>query len=117
MLLLYVENKCCSVFNGVLMFQLQTSTFFTRLIKLKKLCFACIDIDDEFKEYLNILVPRLLAPKNLLVKSINGSDVTCRGLLEYFKAYIKIFQGGELPEPKSMLQVYINMISMFYQSR
>jgi len=62
------------------------------------------DIDDEFKEYLSILVPRLLAPKNLLVKCINGSDVTCRGLVEYFKAYIKIFEGGELPEPKSMLQ-------------
>ena len=63
------------------------------------------DIDDEFKEYLEKLVPRLLAPKNLLVKSINGSDVTCRGLLEYFKSYMKIFEGGELPEPKSMLQV------------
>ncbi|XP_057314981.1 atlastin-2-like isoform X2 [Hydractinia symbiolongicarpus] len=62
------------------------------------------DIDDEFKEYLGKLIPRLLSPKNLLIKSINGSDVTCRGLVEYFKAYIKIFQGGELPEPKSMLQ-------------
>jgi len=62
------------------------------------------DIDDEFKEYLQLLAPYLLAPKNLLVKNINGSDVTCRGLLEYFKAYIKIFEGGDLPEPKSMLQ-------------
>lgn len=62
------------------------------------------DIDDEFKEYLSILVPRLLAPKNLLVKSINGSDLTCRELLEYFKSYMKVFAAGELPEPKTMLQ-------------
>lgn len=37
-------------------------------------------------------------------KEINGSKVTCRGLLEYFKAYIKIYQGEDLPHPKSMLQ-------------
>jgi len=62
------------------------------------------DIDDEFLEYLKVAVPRLLAPSNLVPKSINGTDITCLGLLQYFKAYIKIFQGGELPEPKSMLQ-------------
>lgn len=83
-------------------------SIFCKIVK----CECCIhllllDIDDEFKEYLATLVPRLLAPKNLLVKSINGSDVTCRGLVEYFKAYCKIFEGGDLPEPKSMLQVCI----------
>eukprot|EP00111_Clytia_hemisphaerica_P011671 TCONS_00034289-protein len=62
------------------------------------------DIDGEFKEYLDQLVPRLLAPSNLLVKSINGSDLTCRELLEYFIAYMKMFAAGELPEPKTMLQ-------------
>ena len=61
-------------------------------------------IDEDFQDYLKQLIPRLLAPENLVVKSINGSDITCLTLLQYFKAYIKIFQGGELPEPKSMLQ-------------
>ncbi|KAF2976078.1 hypothetical protein EK904_005964, partial [Melospiza melodia maxima] len=42
---------------------------------------------------------------NLDVKEINGNHITCRGLVEYFKAYIKIYQGEELPHPKSMLQV------------
>ncbi|KAK1333140.1 hypothetical protein QTO34_006677 [Cnephaeus nilssonii] len=37
-------------------------------------------------------------------KEISGSKVTCRDLVEYFKAYIKIYQGEELPHPKSMLQ-------------
>ncbi|EDO43003.1 predicted protein [Nematostella vectensis] len=62
-----------------------------------------VDIDDEFKENLRKLIPSLLAPENLELKGINGEEVTCRGLLEYFKAYMKIFQGDELPQPKSML--------------
>ncbi|KAK3739927.1 hypothetical protein QZH41_015972, partial [Actinostola sp. cb2023] len=61
------------------------------------------DIDDEFKDQLQQLIPLLLAPENLVLKGINGEEVTCRGLLEYFKAYMKIFQGDELPQPKSML--------------
>ncbi|XP_057714788.1 atlastin-1 isoform X2 [Corythoichthys intestinalis] len=62
------------------------------------------EIDNEFISNLKILVPWLLSPRNIDVKEINGSKITCRGLLEYFKAYIKIYQGEELPHPKSMLQ-------------
>ncbi|XP_036842295.1 atlastin-2 isoform X3 [Oncorhynchus mykiss] len=62
------------------------------------------DIDDDFKEALGNLVPLLLAPENLVEKEIGGAKVTCRDLVEYFKAYIKIYQGEELPHPKSMLQ-------------
>ncbi|XP_071661949.1 atlastin-2 isoform X4 [Patagioenas fasciata] len=63
------------------------------------------DIDEDFKKELRNLVPLLLAPENLVEKEISGSKVTCRDLVEYFKAYIKIYQGEELPHPKSMLQV------------
>ncbi|KAG8123107.1 hypothetical protein E2320_018556 [Naja naja] len=63
------------------------------------------DIDEEFKKELRNLIPLLLAPKNLVEKEISGSKVTCRDLVQYFKAYIKIYQGEELPHPKSMLQV------------
>ncbi|XP_053731501.1 atlastin-2 isoform X3 [Synchiropus splendidus] len=62
------------------------------------------DIDGDFKRELSRLVPLLLAPEQLVVKEIGGSKVTCRDLVEYFKAYIKIYQGEELPHPKSMLQ-------------
>ncbi|CAI5798094.1 atlastin-3 isoform X1 [Podarcis lilfordi] len=61
------------------------------------------DIADEFKEQLQTLIPFVLDPSQLLEKEINGSKVTCRGLLEYFRAYIKIYQGEDLPHPKSML--------------
>ncbi|XP_064489554.1 atlastin-2-like [Ornithodoros turicata] len=62
------------------------------------------DIEKDFKDQLKVLVPSLLAPDNLLVKEINGREVTCQELLEYFKAYVNIFKGDELPEPKSMLE-------------
>jgi len=61
------------------------------------------DIDDEFKAQLLDHVPALLAPENLVVKEINGSKVTCGELMEYFKVYMKMYQGDALPEPKSML--------------
>uniref|UniRef100_UPI00398E8A46 atlastin-2 isoform X1 n=3 Tax=Pristiophorus japonicus TaxID=55135 RepID=UPI00398E8A46 len=62
------------------------------------------DIDGDFKKELRSVVPFLLSPENLVEKEIGGSKVTCRDLVEYFKAYIKIYQGEELPHPKSMLQ-------------
>nr|XP_013813850.1 PREDICTED: uncharacterized protein LOC106497442 [Apteryx mantelli mantelli] len=62
------------------------------------------EIDDEFIKNLKVLIPWLLSPESLDVKEINGNHITCRGLVEYFKAYIKIYQGEELPHPKSMLQ-------------
>ncbi|XP_072527103.1 atlastin-2 isoform X2 [Salminus brasiliensis] len=62
------------------------------------------DIDDDFKKELVSLIPLLLAPENLVEKEIGGSKVTCRDLVQYFKAYMKIYQGEELPHPKSMLQ-------------
>ncbi|XP_023134286.2 atlastin-2-like isoform X3 [Amphiprion ocellaris] len=62
------------------------------------------DIDSDFKRELARLVPLLLAPERLVEKEIGGNKVTCRDLVEYFKAYIKIYQGEELPHPKSMLQ-------------
>ncbi|XP_034535359.1 atlastin-2-like isoform X2 [Notolabrus celidotus] len=62
------------------------------------------DIDEEFKKELVDLVPTLLSPENLVEKEIGGVKITCRDLLQYFKAYMKIYQGEELPHPKSMLQ-------------
>ncbi|XP_036440331.1 atlastin-2 isoform X3 [Colossoma macropomum] len=62
------------------------------------------DIDGDFKKELVSLIPLLLAPENLVEKEIGGSKVTCRDLVQYFKAYMKIYQGEELPHPKSMLQ-------------
>ncbi|KJH52717.1 guanylate-binding protein [Dictyocaulus viviparus] len=61
------------------------------------------DIAPEFQQQLRVMVPRILDSRNLAMKEINGHKVTCRELVEYFKSYMKIFQGQDLPEPKSML--------------
>ncbi|XP_053613565.1 atlastin isoform X1 [Plodia interpunctella] len=61
------------------------------------------DIEPEFKRSLQQLVPMLLAPQNLVPKLINGQKVKCKDLVQYFKSYMNIYKGNELPEPKSML--------------
>lgn len=43
------------------------------------------EIDSDFLNNLKVLVPWLLSPQNIDMKEINGSKITCRGLLEYFK--------------------------------
>lgn len=63
------------------------------------------DITPEFKNSLKTLVPMLLAPENLIIKQINGQKVHARDLIQYFKSYMAIYKGNELPEPKSMLVV------------
>ena len=50
-----------------------------------------IDIDEEFKDYLRDLTPSVLSSENLVVKSLNGGEVTCRGLLEYFKVIVTLY--------------------------
>ncbi|XP_065352608.1 atlastin isoform X1 [Cloeon dipterum] len=62
------------------------------------------DIEGDFKKQLGILIPKLLAPENLVVKEISGQKVKAKELVQYFKSYIQIYKGSELPEPKSMLE-------------
>lgn len=51
------------------------------------------------------MVPKLLAPHNLVQKEISGQKIKVKDLLPYFKCYMDLFSGDELPEPKSMLVV------------
>lgn len=46
------------------------------------------DIEPDFRQQLQILVEHLLAPEKLVVKEINGSQVSCRELVEYFKVIL-----------------------------
>ncbi|ENN78293.1 hypothetical protein D910_10028 [Dendroctonus ponderosae] len=61
------------------------------------------EIDQEFKDHLKILVPMILAPENLVLKKINGERVKVRDFVQYCKSYMQIYEGDDLPEPKSML--------------
>lgn len=62
------------------------------------------EIESDFKKQLKKLIPTLLSPENLVTKKINGQSVKAKDLLSYFKCYIEIYKGDELPQPKSMLE-------------
>lgn len=57
-----------------------------------------------FFQHLKTFVPLILSPSKIEVKRISGNDVKCKELVGFFKAYIEIFKGDEMPEPKSMLE-------------
>jgi len=61
------------------------------------------DIEPLFKQHLNQFVPLLLSPDNVTVRKISGQEVRCKELVRYLRAYVDIFKGDEMPEPKSML--------------
>lgn len=62
------------------------------------------DIDDDFKEQLRVLVPSILKENKLLVKKVNGADMTCQQLLTCWQQLIDVFNSGDLPDPKSILE-------------
>jgi hypothetical protein len=59
----------------------------------------------EFITMLKDLVVRLFEPENLVLKEVGGQTVSARNLFHFFQAYMQIFEGGKLPEVKSMFQV------------
>ncbi|GIY07469.1 atlastin-2 [Caerostris extrusa] len=61
------------------------------------------DIRKEFIKHLQDFIQLLLSPENVIPKQIGGRDITAKDIINYFKVYVDIFKGGELPEPKSML--------------
>lgn len=62
-------------------------------------------IDDDFKFYVQELASSILAPENLVIKTINGKRVRARDFSKYFQAYLNVFNGNSLPEPKKLLEV------------
>lgn len=62
-------------------------------------------IDPEFKQYVNELLPSMLAPEDLVVKKINGKRIRARDLVTYLQAYMNIFNGNTLPGPKALWMV------------
>ncbi|XP_064456873.1 atlastin-3-like [Ornithodoros turicata] len=63
------------------------------------------DIEPDFIAHLNDLATSLLAPDNVLVKKVNGTEVTCGALVDYIEAYMAFLEKGVLQEPRSILQV------------
>lgn len=65
------------------------------------------DIDDDFKEWLRVLVPSMLEPNMLAVKKNGDLEVTCQDLLVYLQRQVEIFNKGDLPEPRTMFEATV----------
>ncbi|CAG0888198.1 unnamed protein product [Darwinula stevensoni] len=63
------------------------------------------DINEDFREQLQHLVPMLLSPENFVLKKVAGKAITCQELFEYFKCYVTVYNNREeIPEPRSILE-------------
>lgn len=64
-----------------------------------------IDISPKFISALKDLVPKLFAPENLIVKKLYGQKIRAKDWIQCFESYMRIFNGSEMPEPKSIYEV------------
>lgn len=60
------------------------------------------NMKESFVEHLRVFVPKVLSPKNLLVKQIGGATVNGQSILEYFRVYAETFKGEKIPEAKNL---------------
>lgn len=74
------------------------------------------DIEPEFVKHVNVLVPDLLAPEKLVVKSINGEKVKVQDFIRYAQSYVNLFNSDQLPELQSLFDVsifFLNCLELF----
>lgn len=64
------------------------------------------DIDGDFVDYVEELAEKLLSPKKLIRKKINGRTIQAEEFLELLRTYVDLFSGDEMPKPISILQVF-----------
>lgn len=75
------------------------------------------DIDDDFTKQLRELVPSVLQPNKLVVKKINGSEISCQELLVQLQLYAKTFNTEKLPDPKSMFEAAVEANNLMAVNR
>ncbi|CAB3241115.1 unnamed protein product [Arctia plantaginis] len=77
------------------------------------------DIDEKFRVSLLELIPSLFDHEHLTSKTINGNKVSTKGLLEFFKQYVDIFNSDELPEATTIYQATVDacMMTILRESR
>jgi len=73
------------------------------------------NIDPEFLDFVRLLMPTLLSSESIKVKKSGGKNVKCKEIVQFFKSYMDVLKGNDMPEPKSMLEVTIeanNLVSL-----
>lgn len=61
-------------------------------------------IEEDFVDAMKELIPALLAPKNLVLKTVNGVTVKAFEFSVYIKQYVDLFKSESLPEAKSIYE-------------
>lgn len=61
-------------------------------------------IEEEFVDSIHELIPIILSPTNLTVKTINGVPIKAFELSVYIKQYVDLFKSENLPEAKSIYE-------------
>lgn len=61
-------------------------------------------IDEEFVDIMKELMPAILSPGNLTIKTVNGSPIKAFELSVYVKQYVDLFKDENLPEAKSIYE-------------
>ncbi|RZC36791.1 GBP domain containing protein [Asbolus verrucosus] len=61
-------------------------------------------IDPEFKDYVQLLIPMLLSPENLALKTLNGEKIKVADLFRLIVSYSQQFQDGTMPELQSIFE-------------
>ena len=56
----------------------------------------------RFAKHLGEFISDSLAPHNLEAKQIGGKTVKSHEMVDFFQRYLEIFNGDEIPEPKSI---------------
>lgn len=62
------------------------------------------EMDDDFVESVQLLVPYILSKDKLVTKRINSVDVTGENMLKYIEAFVNVFKNGGLPTPQTLFQ-------------
>lgn len=59
----------------------------------------------NFMKEVKVVMPLIFAPENLKVKQINGQKIRTQDFITYLQAYVDVFNGNLLPEPKAVFMV------------
>lgn len=69
-------------------------------------------MDEEFLNEMKILIPELLKPEKLVVKKINGAEMTSETLNENLQKFLLLFQSSKLPQAQSIYESTIESFLM-----
>lgn len=63
------------------------------------------ELETDFVDQLKDFVPRVLSPRNLVLKSVNGNLITAREYYAYFVKCVEFFNSKKTLDPEDLLTV------------